>query len=46
MITAGNFFEPWVLPRLHPERSTAPIPLKTKVFWVCLLYNGSIEGLQ
>ena len=32
MTPAGNFFEPWVLPRLHPGRSTGPLLLKNEGF--------------
>ena len=46
MTPAGNFFEPWDLPRLHPGRSTGSVPLENEGFWVCLLYSGSIEALQ
>ena len=46
MTPAGNFFEPWDLPRLHPGRTTGPLPLKNEGFWVRLLYRGSIEGLH
>ena len=29
---AGNFFEPWDLPRLHPGRSTGSLPLENEGF--------------
>ena len=32
MTPAGTFFEPWDLPRLHPERSTGPLPLENEGF--------------
>ena len=28
MTPAGNFFELWVLPRLHPGRTTGSLPLE------------------
>ena len=28
MTPAGNFFEPWDLPRLHPGKSTGSLPLE------------------
>ena len=49
MTPAGNFFEPWDLPRLHPGRSIGllgPFRWKMKAFWVCLLYSGSIDDLH
>ena len=32
MTPAGNFFEPWVLPRLHPGRSIGSLPLEHEGF--------------
>ena len=32
MTPAGNFFGPEVLPRLHPGRSTGPLPLENEGF--------------
>ena len=32
MNPAGNFFEPWDLPLLHPGRSTGPLPLESEGF--------------
>ena len=32
MTPAGNFFEPWDLPRLRPGRSTGPLPLENEGF--------------
>ena len=32
MTPAGNFFEPWDLPRLHPGRSTGSLPLEKEGF--------------
>ena len=32
MTPAGIFFEPWVLPRLHPGMSTGPLPLENEGF--------------
>ena len=32
MTPAGNFFEPWDLPRLHPRRSIGPLPLEKEGF--------------
>ena len=46
MTPAGNFFEPWDLPRLHHEKLLGPFRWKMKAFWVCLLYSGSIEDLE
>ena len=33
MTSAGNFFEPWVLPRLHPGRPTRSLRLEKEGFW-------------
>ena len=30
MTPAGNFFEPWELPRLHPGRSFGHLPLENE----------------
>ena len=32
MIPAGNFFETWDLPRLHPGRTTGSLPLENEDF--------------
>ena len=32
MTPAGNFFEPWDLPRLHPGRSSGSLPLENEGF--------------
>ena len=32
MTPAGNFFEPWDLPRLHPGRSIGPLSLENEGF--------------
>ena len=32
MTPAGNFFEQWDSPRLHPRRSTCPLPLENEGF--------------
>ena len=32
MTPAGNFFEPWDLPRLHPGRSIRSLPLENEGF--------------
>ena len=32
MTPAGNFCEPWDLPRLHPGRPTGPLPLENESF--------------
>ena len=32
MTPAGNFFEPWDLPCLHPGRSTGSVPLEKEGF--------------
>ena len=34
MTPAGNFFEPWDLPRLHPGRSTGPLLLENEGFLI------------
>ena len=45
MTPAGNFFEPWDLPRLHPGRSTGSVPLENEGFLglppVQRIYNDS-----
>ena len=46
MTPAGNFFEPWDLPRLFQEELLGPFRWKMKAFWVRLLYSGSVEDLQ
>ena len=32
MTPAGNFFEPWDSPCLHPRRSTGTLPLENEGF--------------
>ena len=32
MTPAGNFFEQWDSPRLHPRMSTCPLPLENEGF--------------
>ena len=32
MTPAGNYFEPWVLLRLHPGMSTGSVPLENESF--------------
>ena len=32
MTPAGNFFELWDSPRLHPRRSTGPLPFENENF--------------
>ena len=32
MTPAGNFFEPWDSPRLHPGRTTGSLPLENECF--------------
>ena len=32
MTPVGNFFELWVLPRLHPGKSTGPLLLENEGF--------------
>ena len=49
MTPAGNFFEPWDLPRLHPGRSIGSLPLENEGFFgfayctaeVLRIYNDS-----
>ena len=33
MTPAGNFFEPWDMPRLHPGWSTGSVPLENEGFF-------------
>ena len=33
MTPAGNFFEPWDLPRLHPGRPSGSLRLQNEGFW-------------
>ena len=33
MTPAGNFFEPWDLPRLHPGRPSGSCRLENEGFW-------------
>ena len=44
MTPAGNFFEPWDLPRLHPGRPSGSLRLKNEGFGPCLP-SGSTEVL-
>ena len=36
MTPAGNFFEPWDLPRLHPGRPSGFLHLENEEFWSLL----------
>ena len=43
MTIAGNFFEPWDLPRLHPGRLSGSLQSEKEGFWSP--YSGSTELL-
>ena len=46
MTPAGNFLNRGICLVCTQEGLLGPFRWKMKAFWVCLLYSGSIEGLQ
>ena len=45
MTPAGNFFEPYDLPRLHPGKPTRSLRLENEGFGLCFPYSGSTAVL-
>ena len=45
MTPAGNFFEPWDLPRLHPGRPSRSLRLENEGFWSAFRIVGVLSFL-